>query len=266
MTAENTPAASLPTSRQRCDMRRAAMVLAAAVIPVAGAAPAQAALVNVPATHPALGQTAAVGIAATPAVAPARHLPTIPIQTAPSTVTRYVDVNMANVRSGPSMSNSVVGSVSRGTKVTGTIVNGWLKTSNGRYIGLSVLRSGSGSSSSGSSSSSSTVTRYVTAGAGNVRSGAGLGYRVVGTLSRDTKVTGTMTSNGWLKMSNGRYISSVILTSSSPSSSSSSGSSTVTRYVTAGAGNVRSGAGLGYRVVGTLSRDTKVTGTMTSNG
>ncbi len=191
------------------------------------------------------------------------------------TLTRYVNVSSGNVRSGASTSHRVVKSLSRGTKVTGTVrSNGWIRIRSGQYISPSILTSrapSSGSSSSGSSSS--TVTRYVTATAGNVRSGASTSHRVVKTLRKGTRVRGTVSSNGWIRIKSGQYISSVILSSRAPSSSSrdsgrspSPSASTVTRYVTASSGNVRSGAGTSYQVVDSLRRNTKVTGTLTSNG
>lgn len=62
------------------------------------------------------------------------------------------------------------------------------------------------------------MTRYVTASSGNVRSGAGSSYQVVDSLRRDTKVTGTLTSNGWLRIASGRYISGNILRGASSGS------------------------------------------------
>ncbi|CAN5482637.1 hypothetical protein BH23ACT6_BH23ACT6_25340 [soil metagenome] len=60
----------------------------------------------------------------------------------PSTVTRYISANYsANGRSGPSAGYRVVGSEPRGTKVRGTLVNGWLKIGGGRCIGPAVLSS-----------------------------------------------------------------------------------------------------------------------------
>ncbi|MBW8172546.1 transglycosylase family protein [Ornithinimicrobium sp. Arc0846-15] len=83
----------------------------------------------------------------------------------------------------------------------------------------------SGGSSSSGSSSSSTVTRYVSANvAANVRSGPSTGYRVVDTIARGEKVTGTL-QNGWLKLSSGRYIGGAVLSSSSVGGGSSAGSS-----------------------------------------
>lgn len=192
------------------------------------------------------------------------------------TVTRYVNVSSGNVRSGGSTSSRVVKSLSRGTKVTGTVrSNGWIRIRSGQYISPVILTSrapSSGGSSSGGSSTS-TVTRYVTATAGNVRSGASTSHRVVTTLRKGSRVRGTVSSNGWIRITSGQYISSVILSSRAPASSSrdsgrspSPSAGTVTRYVTASSGNVRSGAGTSYQVVDSLRQNTKVTGTLSSNG
>ncbi len=264
MTVEHRPAISPARHRsaaQRCDAKRAAMVLAVAALPFGTTLPAQAAPAQ---TSPLDAQRLNL---------PAARLSTLPaapvtLPTAPTTVTRYVNVPIGNVRSGPGMGYGIVGSLTKDTKVTGTLTsNGWLNLGNGRYIGTSIV-STSSSGGSATSTNSTEVTRYVTATAGNVRSGPSTGYRVVGTLSRDTKVTGTLTSNGWLDMGNGRFISGVILSTRAPGGTSTPSAPTsgseVTRYVTATAGNVRSGPGMTYGVVGTLARGTEVTGTLVS--
>lgn len=78
-----------------------------------------------------------------------------------NTVTRYVSANTAAyVRSGPSSGYSIVDTIARGEQVSGTLTNGWLQLSSGRYIGSGVLSSspiGGGSSAGGGSSSSATL-------------------------------------------------------------------------------------------------------------
>ncbi|WP_269813334.1 transglycosylase family protein [Ornithinimicrobium sediminis] len=140
-----------------------------------------------------------------------------PAPPASGEVTRYVSASTAAyVRSGPGSGYGVVGTVARGTTVTGTWVNGWLKIGDGRYIGPSVLSStpiGGSTAPSTPPPSSGEVTRYVSASsAAYVRSGPGTGYRVVGTETRGTAVTGTWV-NGWLKIGDGRYIGSSVLSS-----------------------------------------------------
>lgn len=55
------------------------------------------------------------------------------------------------------------------------------------------------------------VTKYVSARvAANVRSGPGTGYRVVGTLARGAKVSGTQ-SGSWVKIGDGRFVGVSVL-------------------------------------------------------
>ena len=128
----------------------------------------------------------------------------------PSTVTRYVSANVsAYVRSGPGTGYRIVGSEPRGDRVTGTLVGGWLKVSNGRYLGPAVLSSSP--IGGGQAPSPGTVTRYVSASvAAYVRSGPGTGYRVIDTERRGTRVQGAFV-NGWLKIGNGRFIGPAVL-------------------------------------------------------
>ncbi|NLG22068.1 MAG: hypothetical protein GX555_11650 [Actinomycetales bacterium] len=176
---------------------------------------------------------------------------------APGEVTRYVSAsNSANVRSGPGLGYSVVDSKPRGAQVTGTLSGGWLKIGDGQYISSVVLST---------SPVDGQVIRYVKASTtANVRSGPGLGYSVVDSKPRGAQVTGTL-SGGWLKIGDGRYMSSAILSSSPVDGGETPGE--VTRYVSARyAANVRSGPSNGYGVVDTVPRGTQVTGTLTSSG
>jgi len=136
---------------------------------------------------------------------------------APGEVTRYISATTAaNVRSGPSTSYSIVARSPRGTKVTGTLVGGWLRIASGRFIGPGVLSStpvGGGGSTPAPAPSPGTVTRYVSANtAAYVRSGPGMGYRIVTTSPRGTQVSGIVVGD-WLKLGEGRYIGSSVLSS-----------------------------------------------------
>ena len=130
---------------------------------------------------------------------------------APIEVTRYVSASTAaNVRSGPGTGYSIVGSKARGAQVSGTLSNGWLKIAGGQYISSVVLSTNpvDGGENPGE------VTRYVSASsAAYVRSGPSGGYGVVDTVSRGTKVTGTLSSNGWLKIGANRFIGPSVLSS-----------------------------------------------------
>ncbi len=107
------------------------------------------------------------------------------------------------------------------------------------------------------------VTRYVSANtAANIRSGPGLNYRIVGTQDRGDKFEGRL-SGGWLRLSSGRYISSVVLSSSPIGGTTDPSLSTVTRYVSANtSANVRSGPSTRYAIVGSEDRGEKVSGTL----
>jgi len=115
-----------------------------------------------------------------------------------------------------------------------------------------------------------TVSRYISArDSANVRSGPGVSYRTVGTINRGTKVRGRL-SNGWMRVSGGRYVSSYVLSTSPVRRASSAGSrpssprsSTVTRYISArSSATVRTGPSSRYRVVGSEPRGARVSGTL----
>ena len=144
--------------------------------------------------------------------------------TSVTTTTKYVTASSLNVRSGASTSYSVIGKLSKGSKVEViSTSNGWSKI---KYDG----RTGYVSSQYLSSSAPelSTTTKYVTASSLNVRSGASTTYSVIGKLSKGSKVEVISTSNGWSKIKyDGRtgYVSSQYLSSSASDSSSSTSSS-----------------------------------------
>ena len=131
-------------------------------------------------------------------------------------VTRYVTADIAAyVRSGPSYDSAVIDKAARGTQVTGPMVNGWLKVSEGRYIGNSMLSSSSVGGGSTHSSSTGTATLYVSADIrAYVRSGPSYDSAVVDKVDRGTAVTGEW-HNGWLKIGEGRYIGKTMLSASS---------------------------------------------------
>lgn len=214
-----------------------------------------------------------------------------------------VTASYLNVRSAATTGSSISGGLSRGSTVTivaeQTDASGmkWGKLSSGGWVSLTYVQkiaSTSGGTSSGGSSSggTSTATKYtatVTASSLNVRSGAGTGYGVQGSLSRGTSVTYTeekTASNGtvWCRLTSGGWVSKAYLGnikavatttggSSSGGSSSSGTSSGGTSSGNTSTGfksytatvsvssvlNVRSGAGTGHGVVSTLTNGTKVT-------
>lgn len=160
-----------------------------------------------------------------------------------SAYSRYVTASSLNVRSGASMSASVVGSYKEGTKVTCYGTSGsWTKVKydgETRYVSTQYLSTKAPSSGSSSSSftetSTTTYTRYVTASSLNVRSGASTSSSVVGTYREGTKVTCYGTSGSWTKVKyNGvtRYVSTQYLSASAPSSGSSGSSSSSSNAAT----------------------------------
>lgn len=99
--------------------------------------------------------------------------------------------------------------------------------------------------------------KYVTASVLNVRKGAGTGYAVVGTLNKGTQVLVYEEKNGWSRIGNNKWVSNSYLADKKPSSDITP--KTKTMYVTASVLNIRKGAGTGNKVVGTISKDAKVT-------
>ncbi|WP_022921008.1 SH3 domain-containing protein [Ornithinimicrobium pekingense] len=253
------------SSRTR-SLSRTLIAVTAATAPVVALAPTASA-----APSPQVPRLPQGLVPATPTMpaAPARILPTVEH----NSVTRWVSVPVANVRSGPSTSYKVVGTRTQGAAVKGTVTsNGWLKISDTQFIAPSVVSSTDpGAPSAGTAGQ--TATMYLSAKVGNVRSGAGLQHRVVGTLLKGAEVKGTWTSNGWLKMAGDRYVSGTILTSSGSSSAPAGGSptapstsGTVARWVSVPVANVRRGPSTSHSVVGTKTSGAQVRGTLSSNG
>lgn len=178
------------------------------------------------------------------------------------TQTMWLDVAVGNVRSGPGLGYRVVDTRTYGAQVRGTWVDGWLKIGDGRFISGTILTS----TDPGGGATTETVTRWVSVPVANVRRGPSTAYAVVGTKTLGTQVRGTISSNGWLKISDTQYMAPSVVSNTDPGGGSDGGTEQVTQYLTPAVGNVRSGPGLGYRVVDTKTYGTRVTGTWTSNG
>jgi cell wall-associated NlpC family hydrolase len=137
-----------------------------------------------------------------------------------STVTQYLDVPIGNVRSGPGLGYGIVGTLTLGTKVTGTWTNGWLNLGDGRFVSGTILTSSAPSSPTppppAPTPPAETVSRWVSAAVANVRTGPSTSYAISGTRTAGTEVRGSLTSNGWLKMSDREYMSPGVLTTSPP--------------------------------------------------
>ncbi len=168
----------------------------------------------------------------------------------PGVVTRYVAGAKANYRTGPGTDYRRVGSYGKGHKVTGILsAHGWLWMPNGYFISGYVLRT---------TPPPPPTIRWVKSARANVRTGPSTNYRVVGHYWQRTQVGGTLTSNGWLRMRNGHYISGVVLSAKRPP--------TLTRYVSVSAAKYRTGPGMRYTARGSWVRGTKVKGRMSSSG
>lgn len=190
----------------------------------------------------------------------------------PTTVTQYVVPDLGNVRSGPGLGHGVVGTVTKGSQLQGTWVDGWLKIAEGRFVSGTILTSDApaGTTTPAPPASSTTVTRWVTVNA-NVRSGPSTSYSIVGSRQAGAEVRGTLTSNGWLQIGTGQFLSPGVLTATAPSDGGGGAgggdeTTTVKRWVSAPVANVRSGPGTSFSVVGTKTVGTQVTGTVSTNG
>ena len=193
----------------------------------------------------------------------------------------YADGSL-NVRSGPGKNYNSVGYVKHGDAVdiyfgdnqtdfegeewahikvqrTGTI--GYVKT---KYLSSDPVSGGS----SGSTGTSATV--YVSANGGSLklRKGPGTDYGVAGYLEHGDKITVQSTGSVWSKVKvnatgkvgyiKNKYIATGSNTTPSTTPSTSSGyqCGKITTKTTAGAVNVRKGAGTSYASVGTVGRGT----------
>lgn len=189
-------------------------------------------------------------------------------------VTSTTDVN---VRSGPSMSCSVLTVMGKGTSTTNLgASNGWTKVSVNGKTGFvySKYLSSSSQSVSSNSSTTSTQTVTITASSLNVRSGAGTQYSSIGGLAKGANATAISTTGDWYKIKYGsgygyinkKYTSTSVSSNKKSSSTNNQGSSTKTMYCTASSLNVRSGAGTSYAVTGNVKEGQSVTVLSSSNG
>lgn len=205
---------------------------------------------------------------------PATPQPATPDFDGQAASTRYVSVPIANVRSGPSMDARVVGSVRQGERVSGPIVNGWMKLGDNRFIGLSVTSTspggGGGDDDTPPPPADTRVHRAVSVPSANVRSGPSLNAPVVDRLSAGERVSGGWTGTGWLALPGGRFIHHSVIAdradgpAPAPAPTPPTGSE-VTRYVDVAVANVRSGPGTNHRVVSTLRSGARVEGTKVGN-
>lgn len=196
-----------------------------------------------------------------------------------------VNVNGLNVRSGPSTSSSVIGSVGSGTKVTiKEKLGDWYKVSLNLYgsskeayvyaqyvtkTSSSQGSAGSSGTNAGTSSSASSGTGIVNTAALNVRSGPSTSYTRIDCISQGTEVTLLGETNGWYKIKVGGktgYASAQYITKKSGGSSGGSNSGSSSSSVKNKAGvvntsalNLREKATTSSSVITCLYSGTKVT-------
>jgi uncharacterized protein YgiM (DUF1202 family) len=176
------------------------------------------------------------------------------------------------IRSSASTSSSILGHVPNGASVNilEELSGGWLKI---EYSGITGYVSGKYVSVD--ASSSQTTGKITNCSYLNFRSGPDTTYSSYGSIKNGTSVTILGSSDGWYKISyNSKegWVSSKYVTVTS-GSTDTSGSSGTTQGTSSGSGKitasslrVRSGAGLNYSQIGSLSKGTTVEILGESNG
>lgn len=188
-----------------------------------------------------------------------------------STKTGIVNTNSnkaLNVRSGAGTTYSVIGSLKNGQEVqVYEVKNGWCKikynNSHG-YVSSDYVKI-----TSDTNSEASTSVKYtgVTTDGLNVRKGASTSYDKIGYLSKGAKVDIiSKLDNGWYKIKYENtygYVCGDYVTNVKPVQANSSDENKVTYTAIVNVAqndtlNVRSGAGVSYGILGTLTKGTKV--------
>lgn len=149
----------------------------------------------------------------------------------------WVNVNALNLRSNANTNSSILGALTKGDKVSGTLENGWLKVNhNGQVAYISAdclsntevkkpvvenkqeIKTQNNQQAPAPAKKENTVqsqayTGWVNTAALNVRSGASTSNNIIGNYTMGDKVSGQL-ANGWLKVNyNGQtgYISANLL-------------------------------------------------------
>ncbi|WP_163239091.1 C40 family peptidase [Clostridium sporogenes] len=137
----------------------------------------------------------------------------------PEVVQGIVTASSLNVRSGASTSSSIIGSVSKGAKVTiekGKSQPGWYYIhygSNGGYVSSDYIQITNDNGSTTTPTKPEVVQGIVTASSLNIRSGASTSSSIIGSVPKGAKVTieKEKSQPGWYYIqygSNGGYVSS----------------------------------------------------------
>ena len=191
------------------------------------------------------------------------------------TKTKVVVATSLNVRSGPSTSHGIIGSLKNNEKVEViSESNGWSKIKyNGKegYVSSTYLKDSNegGTSKPDEKPNVGTKIKVVSATSLNVRSGPSTSHGIIGSLKNNEKVEVISESNGWSKIKyNGKegYVSSTYLKDSNEGGTVTPPEQTKTKVVTATSLNVRSGPSTGHGIIGSLKNNEKVEVISESNG
>ncbi|WP_369899474.1 SH3 domain-containing protein [Bacillus manliponensis] len=182
-----------------------------------------------------------------------------------------VNVSSLSVRTGPSTSHTVLGSVRKGqvVQVTGEVQD-WLKINYGgqvAYISKDYVSKGGSNEGHNNITVQTDGTYVVNATSLRVRTGPATYHSVIGGVVNGQTLQVTGAQNSWFKINhNGRtgYVSSQYVTFMK--GNSSIGTVVGDYYIKASALNVRSGAGTNYRIMGALPKGTKVQVLSEQNG
>ncbi len=184
-----------------------------------------------------------------------------------------------NVRAEAKSGSTILGTLSKGTKVTVLDISGsWVHVQSGSltgyvfedYIDIDKAQDGGASGPVVSEESFTGVVKV--SGSLNVRKGPGTTYAVVGKLRNGDKVTVTGSTDGWYAISydgGTGYVSNAYITKSdgSETSAPTEKPESFTGIVkVSGSLNVRKGPGTTYAVVGKLHNGDKVTVTGSTDG
>ena len=193
--------------------------------------------------------------------------------------TKVVTATSLNVRSGPSTSNGVIGSLKQNDKVEViSESNGWSKVKfSGKegYVSSTYLKDADGGNTGGGSENPNPTpgkTKVVTATSLNVRSGPSTSNGVIGSLKQNDKVEVISESNGWSKIKfNGKegYVSSTYLKDADGGNAgggSENPNPSNNKIVTATSLNVRSGPSTSSSKIGSLRQNEVVEVISESNG
>ncbi|WP_197096410.1 SH3 domain-containing protein [Paraclostridium sordellii] len=188
---------------------------------------------------------------------------------------KVVAATSLNVRSGPSTSHGIIGSLKNNEKVEViSESNGWSKIKyNGKegYVSSTYLKDSNegGTSKPDEKPNIGTKIKVVSATSLNVRSGPSTSHGIIGSLKNNEKVEVISESNGWSKIKyNGKegYVSSTYLKDSNEGGTVTPPEQTKTKVVTATSLNVRSGPSTRHGIIGSLKNNEKVEVISESNG